>query len=142
MHQTVFHSRLQSRAIFFAEISGVQALKSQGRGAKMVKADFKGQLPNKETIKKMIEKLYISQTGKFANCATYIIFPRNFAQRIFIFARRRDILRIQFFPFHCFFHCYFSPFFLAFPCGLLCNIILCAAKMCICVADSYIFWNS
>ena len=34
---------------------------------------------------------------------------------------------------------YFSPFFLAFPCRLLCNIILCAAKMCICVADSYIF---
>ncbi len=35
--------------------------------------------------------------------------------------------------------CYFAPFFLAFPCGLLCNIISCAAKMCICVADSYIF---
>ena len=34
---------------------------------------------------------------------------------------------------------YFSRFFLAFPCGLLCNIISCAAKMCICVADSYIF---
>ena len=40
-----------------------------------------------------------SQTGKFANCATYIIFPRNFARRIFIFALRRDILRVQFLPF-------------------------------------------
>ncbi len=34
----------------------------------------------------------LCQTGKFANCTTYIIFSRNFAQRIFVSARRRDIL--------------------------------------------------
>ena len=29
----------------------------------------------------------LAQTGKFANCAIYIIFSRNFARRIFVFAR-------------------------------------------------------